>query len=88
MPSDLHEYIRRHFSSRLEKLLKTFVIPIIDDGLVERTETINLILSGPGAGAFEGSPFTSTITILDDDKPLIAIGGRLHQEPQRWIQCC
>ena len=53
--------------------LKTILIPITNDGLVERTETINLILSGPGAGAFEGSPFTSTITILDDDKPLVLL---------------
>ena len=53
--------------------VKTFVIPIIDDGLVERTETINVVLSAPGAGAFEGSPFTSTITILDDDKPLLLL---------------
>ena len=53
--------------------VKTFLVPIIDDGLVERTETINVVLSAPGAGAFEGSPFTSTITILDDDKPLLLL---------------
>ena len=53
--------------------LKTFVVPIIDDGLVERTETINLVLSSPSAGALEGSPFTSTITILDDDKPMLLL---------------
>ncbi len=52
---------------------KSFVVPITDDVLVERTETINLILRAPGAGAFEGSPFTTTISILDDDKPLIAL---------------
>jgi len=52
---------------------KSFVVSIIDDELVERTETINLVLSSPGAGTFEGSPFTSTISILDDDKPLIAL---------------
>lgn len=51
--------------------VKTFVVPIIDDGTVERTESINLVLSSPGSGAMEGSPFTSTITVLDDDKPLI-----------------
>jgi hypothetical protein len=50
---------------------KTFVVPIIDDAIVERPENISLSLSSPGAGAMEGSPFTSTITILDDDKPLI-----------------
>ena len=52
---------------------KSFVVPIVDDALVERTETINVVLSGPGVGALEGSPFTSTISILDDDKPLIAL---------------
>jgi hypothetical protein len=52
---------------------KSFVVPITDDLLVERTETFNVVLSAPGVGAFEGSPFTSTISILDDDKPLIAL---------------
>jgi uncharacterized repeat protein (TIGR01451 family) len=51
--------------------VKQFVVPILDDAVVERTETINLVLSGPGAGALEGSPFVSTISILDNDKPLI-----------------
>ena len=51
--------------------IKTFVVPIIDDTLVEGNETINVVLSSPAGGAVEGSPFTSTITILDDDKPLI-----------------
>ena len=53
--------------------LKTFVVPVINDGLVEHTETLNLILNSPTAGAMEGSPFTSTITILDDDKPLLLL---------------
>jgi len=51
--------------------VKTFVVPIINDGTVEHSENINVVLSSPGNGAMEGSPFTSTITILDDDKPLI-----------------
>ena len=50
---------------------KTFSIPIVDDALVEGNETFNVVLSSPGGGAIEGSPFTSTILILDDDKPLI-----------------
>lgn len=53
--------------------VKSFAVPIIDDGWVEGPESINVILSGPGSGALEGSPFTSTISILDDDKPLLAI---------------
>jgi hypothetical protein len=55
------------------EIVKTFVVPIIDDGLVERTETINLILNSPGAGVMEGSPFTSTVTVLDDDKPMLVL---------------
>jgi len=51
--------------------VKTFVVPIIDDALIEGNETINVVLSSPDSGAVEGAPFTSTITILDDDKPLI-----------------
>jgi hypothetical protein len=50
--------------------LKTFIIPIIDDSLVEGNETLNVVLSSPDS-AVEGSPFTTTITILDDDKPSI-----------------
>lgn len=51
--------------------VKTFVVPIIDDALVEGNETINVVLNSPDGGAVEGAPFTSTITILDDDKPFI-----------------
>jgi hypothetical protein len=50
--------------------VKTFIVPIINDELVEGNETINVALSSPGGGV-EGSPFTSSIVILDDDKPLI-----------------
>jgi hypothetical protein len=51
--------------------VKTFIVQIIDDALVEGTETINLSLSSPTGGAVEGSPFVSTIVVLDDDRPLI-----------------
>ncbi|HEX6718921.1 MAG TPA: PQQ-dependent sugar dehydrogenase [Pyrinomonadaceae bacterium] len=52
--------------------VKSIVVPIVDDGIVEHTENFNLVLSAPGAGGMEGSPFTTTVTILDDDKPLLA----------------
>lgn len=52
--------------------IKFFSVPIVDDGLVERTETINVTLTA-AAGVVLGSPFKSTITILDDDKPLLAV---------------
>ena len=50
--------------------VKSFVVPIIDDGIVETTETLNLILTGSNSDV-AGSPYRSTITILDDDRPLI-----------------
>jgi uncharacterized repeat protein (TIGR01451 family) len=50
--------------------VKTFIVPVKNDAVVEGNETINVLLSSP-AGAVEGSPFTTTITILDDDKPLL-----------------
>lgn len=52
--------------------VKYFSVPIIDDGLVERTENINVVLSSP-SGVPLGSPFASSITIIDDDKPLLAL---------------
>ncbi len=51
--------------------VKSFVVPIIDDAIIERPESINVVLSSSAGGVMEGSPFTTTITILDDDKPLI-----------------
>jgi uncharacterized repeat protein (TIGR01451 family) len=51
--------------------VKTFVVPVIDDAMIEGNESFNVVLSAPTGGGVEGSPFTSTITILDDDKPLI-----------------
>jgi len=68
--------------------VKQFVVPIVDDAAVEHTETINLVLSGPGTGAFEGSPFTSTISILDNDKPLILseeTSGRAAALESLWM---
>ena len=46
-------------------------MPIINDETIEHPESINIVLSSPGGGVMEGSPFASTITIIDDDKPLI-----------------
>jgi PHD/YefM family antitoxin component YafN of YafNO toxin-antitoxin module len=51
--------------------VKFVSVPIVDDALVEGAETLKLTLSSPSGGAVEGSPFTTTISILDDDKPLI-----------------
>lgn len=52
--------------------VKYFSVAVVDDGLVERPENINVALSSP-SGAPLGSPFAGSITILDDDKPLLAV---------------
>ncbi|HET6979090.1 MAG TPA: PQQ-dependent sugar dehydrogenase [Pyrinomonadaceae bacterium] len=51
--------------------VKSFVVPIVNDQTIEHPESINVVLSSSVGGVMEGSPFASTITIIDDDKPLI-----------------
>ncbi len=50
---------------------KTITIPIVDDTIVEPSETVNLSLSTPTGGATLGPQNTATLTILDNDVPLI-----------------
>lgn len=49
---------------------KTFDVPIIDDGLIEGSETVILTLSNPQGGATLGAPNPATLTILDNDTPI------------------
>src|SRR5262249_55494686 len=46
---------------------KTFTIPILDDQLVEGSETINVTLSAPTNGSTLGTQKTATLTIVDND---------------------
>jgi hypothetical protein len=48
---------------------KTLVVPIIDDALVEPSETVNLALSAPTGGAVLGAQATAILTIIDNDAP-------------------
>lgn len=45
---------------------KTFSIPILDDGVVESSETLSITLSSP-SGVTLGSPSSGTVTIADND---------------------
>ena len=47
--------------------VKTFTVPISDDVLIEGNESFNVVLTGPSAGNFLGSPNTATVTIVDND---------------------
>lgn len=49
---------------------QTFVIPLIDESLDEFPETVELKLFGP-VNALLSPTSTSTLTILDDDKPVV-----------------
>jgi len=50
---------------------RQFQIGIVDDAYVEVTKTFTIVLSQPGGGAVQGTPFTTTISILDDDRPML-----------------
>ncbi|HEX6834896.1 MAG TPA: Calx-beta domain-containing protein [Rudaea sp.] len=46
---------------------KTITIPIVDDALVEPSETFSIALSAPAGGATIGAIGTATATIVDND---------------------
>jgi uncharacterized delta-60 repeat protein/uncharacterized repeat protein (TIGR01451 family) len=47
--------------------VKTFVVPIIEDTLVEGDETFNISLTSPDPGSQLLSPSNTLVTIIDDD---------------------
>jgi photosystem II stability/assembly factor-like uncharacterized protein len=54
---------------------KTISVPIIDDTIVESSETFSITLSTPTGGATLGSNSTAVVTIVDNDAPPPPPGG-------------
>ncbi|HEY9051943.1 MAG TPA: Calx-beta domain-containing protein [Gammaproteobacteria bacterium] len=48
---------------------QTFSVPILDDGILEGNESLELTLSLPAGGAVLGTPASSTLTIIDNELP-------------------
>jgi len=53
------------------EISKTISIPIVNDGVLEADETVNLTLSNPTAGATLGTPSTAVVTITTP--PLVLV---------------
>jgi uncharacterized repeat protein (TIGR01451 family) len=51
--------------------VRTITIPIVQDAIVEGTETVGLLLSNPTGGTSIGTPGTATLQIIDDE---VAVG--------------
>ncbi len=56
---------------------KYFYINVVNDGLVEGDETVNLTLSEPTGNAVLGSPSNAVITILDNDRGIEFVSSNL-----------
>ncbi|HVK13319.1 MAG TPA: Calx-beta domain-containing protein [Gemmataceae bacterium] len=50
---------------------KTFTIPVLDDQLVEGTETVDLTLSGPTGNSVLGAQGTATLNIVDIEEGVL-----------------
>ena len=52
--------------------VRIFLVPILDDALVEGVERVRLVLTGPTGGAALGTPAVAELRITDDEAPTIA----------------
>ena len=52
---------------------RTFIVPLINNTIVDGNRTVNIALSDPGGGALLGTPNAAVLTILDDD-----LGGQIQ----------
>jgi hypothetical protein len=66
----------------------TFAIPILNDGLSDGSETVNLTLSSPTGGAALGSPANAVLTLNDVGTIAVSqfdIVGRVNGTGQWWL---
>ncbi len=60
---------------------QTFTVPLIDDGIVEGNETVNLSLSDPTGGATLGAPAAAVMTIQEGN-PVLQFGAANFSAPE------
>jgi hypothetical protein len=58
--------------------IETVNIPISDDSINEPNETVNLTLSGAGGFGLLGTPAAATLSIIDDDTPLVQFSSATY----------
>jgi hypothetical protein len=62
---------------------RTFTVPILNDTLVEGSETVNLALSNPGGGAVLGARSTAVATITSDDNGgTLSLSAAIYSESE------
>jgi len=71
---------------------ESFSVTILDDGLIENEESINLLLTNPTGGASLGSQNTALLTIIDNEPDLNRDGkidiGDYSGLANRWMDNC
>ncbi len=57
---------------------RTFSVAIVNDTLIEPSQTVNLQLFSPSVGLTIGTPSTATLTIQDNDAPTFRFGAAAY----------
>ena len=57
---------------------QTFLVPILDDSVVEPSESVQLTLSAPSPNVYLGTNASALLTILDDDGTIVFLPYNLY----------